>query len=203
MSIISQVHPTTHNPMDLLKTMYKLWKAYFTMQKKRGEYLFKCLMIYCNTPPSGSLQSLIQILQSRCARSDLPMSNAARQQLGLQPEKLRTVNKYEHLPSHDLYIGQNVVYQDVTCKWWYLATITSLCVCSPEVTILLQGKVSPTGRHKLTWSHMNQKARSQKMNILVYNLVICRPWKLAMGSLIIKTIQYNLILDQRGTLRPQ
>ena len=53
------------------------------------------------------------------------MSNAARQQLGLQPEKVRTVNKNEHLPSHDLHIGQDVMYQDATNKWWYPATITS------------------------------------------------------------------------------
>ena len=85
-------------------------------------------MIYHNTPFSGSLQSLMQILQSRCARSDLPMSNAARQQLGLQPEKLGTVYKNEHLPSHDLHIGQDVIYQDATSKLWYPATITSLCV---------------------------------------------------------------------------
>ena len=56
------------------------------------------------------------------------MSNAARQLLGLQPKKLRNVNKNEHLPSHDLHIGQDVMYQDATSKWWYLATITSLCV---------------------------------------------------------------------------
>ena len=72
MSIILQAHLTTQNPM-----------------------------IYHNTPISGSLQSPIQILQSRRARSDLPMSNAARKQLGLQPEKLRAVNKKEHVPSHD------------------------------------------------------------------------------------------------------
>ena len=77
---------------------------------------------------SGSLQSLMQILQSNSARSDLPMSNTDRQQLGLQPEKLRNVNKNEHLPSHDLHIGQGVVYQDAMGKQWYLATITSLCV---------------------------------------------------------------------------
>ena len=70
----------------------------------------------------------MQILQSRRARSDLPMSNAARWQLGLQSEKLRYVNKYEHLPSHDLHIGQDVMYQDATSKLWYPATITSLCV---------------------------------------------------------------------------
>ena len=56
------------------------------------------------------------------------MSNAARQKLGLQPEKLRTVNKKEHLPSHDLHNGQDVMYQDATSKWRYKATIKSLCV---------------------------------------------------------------------------
>ena len=92
-------------------------------------------MIYCNTPLSGSLQSLMQILHSRWARYDLPMSNAARQQLGLQPEKMITVNKNEYLPSHDLHLGQDVVYQDGTSKQWYPATITSLCA-KPEVIIL-------------------------------------------------------------------
>ena len=56
------------------------------------------------------------------------MSDTARQQLGLQPEKLRTVYKNEYLPSHDLHIGQDVMYQDVTKKQWYPVTITSLCV---------------------------------------------------------------------------
>ena len=55
------------------------------------------------------------------------MSNASRQQLGLQPEKLRTVYKKDYLPSHDLHIGQDVMMQDVASKWWYPATITSLC----------------------------------------------------------------------------
>ena len=73
-------------------------------------------MIYHKTPLSGSLQSPMQILQSRSARSDLLMSNASRQQLGLQPEKLRNVKKNEHLPSYDLHIGQDVMYQNATCK---------------------------------------------------------------------------------------
>ena len=42
------------------------------------------------------------------------MSNAAGQQAGLQYEKLRIVNKNEHLPSHESHIGQDVVYQDAT-----------------------------------------------------------------------------------------
>ena len=56
------------------------------------------------------------------------MSNAARQQLGLWPEKLRSVYKNEHLPSHDLHIGQDVMYQNATSKCWYPVTITNLCV---------------------------------------------------------------------------
>ena len=43
--------------------------------------MLKCLMIYYNTPLSSSLQSPMQILQSKSARSDLPMSNAARNSL--------------------------------------------------------------------------------------------------------------------------
>ena len=49
-------------------------------------------------------------------------------QFGLQPEKLKTVNRNEQLPLHGLHIGQDVMYQDVTSKWWYPAAITSLSV---------------------------------------------------------------------------
>ena len=69
----------------------------------------------------------MQILQSRSARSDLPISHADRQQLCLQSEDLTKADKHEHLPMHDYYIGQDVMFQDVTSKWWYPATITSLC----------------------------------------------------------------------------
>ena len=53
------------------------------------------------------------------------MSNAARQQLGLQTEKLRIKTKNEHLPSHDLC--QNVMMQDLTNKRWSPVVITKLC----------------------------------------------------------------------------
>ena len=102
-------------------------KSLFYKAKEEVKGLFKSLMIYCNTPLSGSLQSLMQMLQNRCTRSGLPLSSAARQQLCLQPEKLRTVYKNEHLPSHDLHNGQDVMYQDAMSKWWYPATMTSLC----------------------------------------------------------------------------
>ena len=129
-------HIISHYPQsnELSEKYVHIVKSLFYKAKEEGKDLFKCLTIYCNTPLSGTSQSLMQILQSRSARSDVPMSNAARQQLGLQPEKLRNVNKNEHLPSHDGHIGQDVVYQDATSKQWYPATIPAY-VCSQEVTI--------------------------------------------------------------------
>ena len=103
-------------------------KSLFYKAKEEVKDLFKCIVIYHNTPLSGSFKLPMQILQHRCTQSNLPMSNAATQQLGLQPERLRTAYKNEHLPSHDLHTGQDVMYQDVKSKQWYPATITSLCV---------------------------------------------------------------------------
>ena len=118
---VNHVNHITSSPLypqsnGLPEKYVQIVKSLFYIPKEEGKDLFKCLMIYCNTPLSGSLQSPMQIWQSRCTRSDPPMSNAARHQLGLQPEKLWTVYKNEHLPSHDLHIGQDVMYQDVTSK---------------------------------------------------------------------------------------
>ena len=73
-------------------------------------------MVYCNTPLSNTLQSPMQILTSRSARSDLPISNAASKQLGIEGENLRTKYKHEHLPLHDLNLDQAVMYQVSTSK---------------------------------------------------------------------------------------
>ena len=69
----------------------------------------------------------VQIIQGRSARSDLPMSNAARNKLGLKPDDLRNVDKHEKFPTHDLHVGQHVMYQDSANKQWHPAIITSLC----------------------------------------------------------------------------
>ena len=73
-------------------------------------------MIYHNFRLTCSLQMPMQILQGKSARSDLPMSNAARNRLGLRPEVLRNTDKHERLPIHDLHIGQHVMYQDSASK---------------------------------------------------------------------------------------
>ena len=46
-------------------------KCLFKKAKEEGKDLYKSLMIYCNTPLTGSLLSPMQILQSTNARSDL------------------------------------------------------------------------------------------------------------------------------------
>ena len=83
-------------------------------------------MMYHNTLLTSSLQSPMQILQSRSARSDLFMSNVARKHLGFEPEQFRNKDKNECLPLHDLHLGQDVMFQDSTSKQWFPTTITSL-----------------------------------------------------------------------------
>ena len=67
----------------------------------------------------------MQMLQQRSARLQLPMSNAARRQLGIAVEQLST-NKNQHLPSHDFHIGQEVICQSPITKRWFPAKIKAL-----------------------------------------------------------------------------
>ena len=164
----NHVTSSYHYPQSngLAEKYVQIVKSLFYKAKEEGKDLFRCLMIYHNTPLSGSLQSLMQILQSKCARSDLPMSNAARQQLGLQPEKLRTVYKNEHLSSHNYTLGKMFLYKDATSKQWYPATITSLCAQPSIYNITTRDDVAYRKRqdHLKPYKH---SARKQKMNILI------------------------------------
>ena len=78
-------------------------------------------------PLASNLQSPMQLLQNRTARSQLLMSNSARRQLGLETEKLRVKTKNENLPSHDLHLGQDMMMQDPASKRWSPAVVTKLC----------------------------------------------------------------------------
>ena len=82
--------PHYPQPNGLAEKLVKIVKNLFHKAKEEGKDLFKCLMVYHSTPLTSSLQSSMQILQSRSARSDLPMSNAAKKQLGLDPELFRS-----------------------------------------------------------------------------------------------------------------
>ena len=114
---VNHITSSLHYPQSngLADKYVQIVKSLF-YKAKEGKDFYKCLMIYCNTPLTGSLQSPMQIIQCRSARSDLPMSNAARKQLGIQPEVIRNIDKHEQLPTHDLHVDQHVMYQDSTSK---------------------------------------------------------------------------------------
>ena len=68
----------------------------------------------------------MQMLQQRSERSQLPMPNAARRQLGIAAEQPST-NKNQHLPSHIFHIGQEVMCQNPITMTRFPATIKALC----------------------------------------------------------------------------
>ena len=163
--------------------------------------MFKCLMIYHNTPLSSNIQSPIQIIQNRSARSDLPMSNAARHHLGLNPAQLRSKYKNEHLPSHDLHLGQHVMFQDSTNKWWFPTTITSIC-SEPK-----SYKITPKeGVTYMTQSHLKAyNPQCKKCEQEHYTLQSSDMWTVKSYSKQYKAMDnlINLIQDLRWTLSPQ
>ena len=108
----------------LAEIFVQIVKNLFYRAKEEGKDMFNCLMIYWNTPLTSSLQSPMQILQNRSARSEMSMSNVARKQLGLDQEQQRSKHKNDYLPS---YFGQDVMFQDKKSKQCFPATITSLC----------------------------------------------------------------------------
>ena len=132
---VNHITSSPHYPQSIgIAAKYvQLVKNLFYKAKEEGKNLFKCLVVYCNTPLSNSLHSPMQILTSRSARSNLPISNAAKKQLGLHCEDLRTKYENEHLPLHDLYLNQTVMYQDPTIKNGF-QPLSPSCVKNPEVT---------------------------------------------------------------------
>ena len=126
---VNHITSSPHYPQSnrLAEMFVQIVKNLFHKAREEGTDIFKVLMMYRNTPLSSNLQSPMQILQSRTVRSQLLMSNSARQQLGLETEKIRITTKNEHLPLHDLCLRQNVMMQDPTSKRWSPAVITKLC----------------------------------------------------------------------------
>ena len=86
-------------------------------------------MVYRNTPLNGTYQSPMQILQGRQACTDLPLSHAAKVQMGInhapQPtaEILCVKDKLLSSPTHDIPIGQKVMYREPNDKRCYPATV--------------------------------------------------------------------------------
>ena len=115
---VNHITSSPHYPQSngLAEKFVQIIKNLFYKPKEEDTDLHESLMIYHSTPLTSNLQLPMQMLQNKSARSQLPMSNTARRQLGLLPQQLRVKAKNEHLPSHDLCIGQDVMYQDSISK---------------------------------------------------------------------------------------
>ena len=113
---VNHISNSLHYPQSnrLAENFVQIVRNLLYKATEEGKDLFKCLMIYYNTPLTSSLQSPMQILQSRSVRSDLPISNAIINQLGFESEQHRNKHKNDHLPLHDLHIGQEVMFQVTT-----------------------------------------------------------------------------------------
>ena len=135
-------------------------KACSTKQKEEDIDFYKHLMIYHNTSLTGSLLSLMQILQNRNARSQLPMSNAASKQLGIQPEIIRNSDRHAVLPTHDLNVGQHVMYQDSSSKHLYPAVIDSLCSEPRSYKVITRGGIV----YRKTQSHLKPFTLQNKIS---------------------------------------
>ena len=87
---VNHITSLPHYPQSngLAEKFVQIVKYLFHKAREEGTDLHKALMIYRNISLSSNLQSPVHMLQSRTVRSQLPMSNAARQHLGLQAEKI-------------------------------------------------------------------------------------------------------------------
>ena len=92
------------------------------------------------------------------------MSNAARKQLGIQPEIIRYSDKHAALPTHYLNIGQHVMYHDSARKHWYSAVIDSLCSEPRSYKIITRDGIvyRKTQSHLKSFTPQNKMSQSSK-----------------------------------------
>ena len=124
---LNHITSSPHYPQSngLVEKFVQIVKNLFYKAKDEGTDIYKCLKIYHNTPLANMSKSPMQMLQQRSARSQLPMSNTAHRQLGIAAEQT-TATKNQHLPLHDLHMGQEVMCQDFVTKRWFPTTIKAL-----------------------------------------------------------------------------
>ena len=130
---VNHITSSSHYPQSngLAEKYVQIVKNLFTKAHEEGTDYQKGLMIYQNTPLDDSLLSPMQILQGRAARSDLPMSYAAKVKYGLTsgrslPPPERKQDKNERAPSHDYHLNQDVMYLDPITRKWFPAKIVRL-----------------------------------------------------------------------------
>ena len=130
---VNHITSSPHYPQSngLAEKYVQIVKNLFIKAHEEGTDYQKALMIYRNTPLDDNLLSPMQLLQGRAARSDLPMSHAAKVKYGLAsgrslPAPVQVQDKNERAPTHDYKLNQDVMYLDHTSKKWFPATIVHL-----------------------------------------------------------------------------
>ena len=104
-------------------------KNQFHEANEEGKSPYTALKLYRNTPLNGCLQSSMQILQGRQAHTGLPLSNAAKVKMGIKhiprpsAEILHVKDKSLSSPTHDIPIGQHIMYRELNDRRWYPTTI--------------------------------------------------------------------------------
>ena len=98
---VNHITCSPHYPQSngLAENYIQIIKNFFHKAKEEEQDLYKCLMTYRNTPLSSTLQSPMQILSNRITRCTLPLSNAAKWQMGLPNDHLRTNKKKPTSPN--------------------------------------------------------------------------------------------------------
>ena len=128
---VNYITSSPHYPQSngLAEKFVGIIKNLFHKAKGEGQPPYTALMIYRNTPLNGSLQSSMQILQGRQAHTDPTLSYAAKVKMGinhiLRPsaEILHVKDKSLSTPTHDIPIGQHVMYREPNEGRWYPATV--------------------------------------------------------------------------------
>ena len=128
---VNHITSSPHYPQSngLVKKFVGIMKNLFHKAKEEGQTPDTTLMVYRNTPLNGSLQSPMQILQGRQACTDLFLLHAAKVKMDINhtpsptAEILCVKDKSLSAPTHDIPIGQHVMYRDPTDGRWYPATV--------------------------------------------------------------------------------
>ena len=128
---VNHITSSPHYPKSngLAEKFVGIIKNLFHKAKEEGQSPYTALMVYRNTPLNGSLQSPMQILQGRQAHTDLPLLHAAKVKMGINhiprpsAEILQVKDKSLSSPTHDIPIGQHVMYREPNDRRWYPATI--------------------------------------------------------------------------------
>ena len=125
--ITSSPHYSQSN--GLAEKFVAIIKNLFHKAKEEGQSPYTALMVYRKIPLNGSLQSPMQVLPGRQACTDLPLLHAAKVKMGINHTPKPTVEihhvkeKSLSTPTHDIPIGQCVMYREPNDRRWYPATV--------------------------------------------------------------------------------